>query len=112
MLAKLGCSVTIASSGEEAVEIARQDGFDLVLMDCRLPGIDGFKAASLIRADQPHRSRVPIIALTASAHESDRKRCLEAGMDDHIGKPVDLSALQQALAKWASPSFESELQRR
>lgn len=112
MLSKLGCAVTIASSGEEAIEIARQEGFDLVLMDCRLPGIDGFQAASTIRADQESRSRVPIIALTASAHESDRKRCIEAGMDDHIGKPVDLIALRQALAKWTGVASEDRLQRR
>lgn len=113
MLAKLGCAVTIASSGEAAIENARQKEYDLVLMDCRLPGIDGYEAAAHIRADQelPARARVPIIALTASAYESDRRRCLDAGMDDHICKPVDMSALQEVLAKWVSPPHEAELRR-
>ena len=103
--------MTIAASGEEAIEKASQESYDLVFMDCRLPGIDGFKATSIIRAGRT-RPRLPIIALTASANEADRQRCIEAGMDDHIGKPVDLTALQETLAKWASPAKEAEPQLR
>ncbi len=105
ILQGLGCSVTTARHGVEALEIAQRKSFDVVLMDCQMPVMDGYEAAVALKA-LPGPSQPPIIALTAGAMEDDRKRALAAGMDDYITKPVDASGLREALARWlpVSPS--------
>ena len=83
--------------------------YDLVLMDCQMPEMDGFEATRRIRsgdAGQAHRS-IPIIAMTARAMQGDREKCLEAGMDDYLPKPIDTAALTDTLNKWLSKKGET-----
>ena len=97
MLARLGCSSVEAVDGREAVDLCLRDDFDLVLMDCSMPVLDGFEATRLIRGANDDRSRTPILAMTAYAMKQDRQRCIEAGMDGYLAKPVELSKLSQAI---------------
>jgi signal transduction histidine kinase/CheY-like chemotaxis protein len=100
MLKRLGVTPEIAVNGKEAVERCRYPArFDLVLMDCQMPEMDGFSATQAIRA-QERGIRVPIVALTANAMESDRQRCLDAGMDDYLSKPFTLAGLASILRRW------------
>ena len=98
MLATLGCDVETASDGREAVSAAAASRFDLILMDCRMPEMDGYDATVAIRASEAEQ--VPILALTASAFAEDRERALNVGMDDHLTKPITIEALRGALARW------------
>jgi PAS domain S-box-containing protein len=100
MLENLGYRAEVAGNGLEAVEACSATAFDAVLMDCQMPGMDGFKAAAWIRQREGVRRRVPIIALTASVGQGDRERCLAAGMDDYLGKPARLQTLDATLRKW------------
>jgi CheY-like chemotaxis protein len=89
MLEKWGCSVTVAADGTEALEAVSRQPFDFVLMDVQMPKMGGFEATRLIRERENHTgAHLPIIALTAHAMTGDRERCLEAGMDDYISKPI------------------------
>ena len=102
MLGKLGCEVVEAVNGREAVERAAQGGFALILMDCQMPELDGYEATQRIRALDAG-GRVSIVAMTANAMEGDRDRCLLAGMDDYIAKPVNAATLARVLEAWAGP---------
>ena len=105
LLEALGVRVEVADDGEAAIEALKGDhGFALVLMDCRMPGIDGFDATRAIRAAEPAGERVPIIAMTASALEGERERCLDAGMDDFLTKPVDPTQLEEVVQRWTKRS--------
>ncbi len=99
LLARLNCTVTIANNGREGVELAIVDSFDAILMDCHMPEMDGFAAASAIRLTE-NGTRTPIIALTANAMRGDRERCQAAGMDDYIAKPISVELLTKKLAHW------------
>jgi len=99
-LRKLGYTASAVTNGAEAVEAVRQQGYDLVLMDCEMPMMDGFEATRRIRGSL--QSHIPIVAATADAMPEDRHRCLSAGMNDYITKPVELGALEEVLAKWLS----------
>ncbi len=99
MLAKLGIAVRVANDGEEAVKLAATEAFDLILMDCHMPVLDGYEASAAIRASE-HAPRVPIVALTANVMEGNRERCLAAGMDDFLAKPYALEQLQSTLQRW------------
>ncbi len=99
MLEKLGCTVQVANNGDEAVSMWRDGSYDLILMDCQMPVMDGFLATREIRS-QETGSRIPILALTANAMEQDRQKCLDAGMDDHIAKPVKLETLSHCLGRY------------
>jgi signal transduction histidine kinase/CheY-like chemotaxis protein len=104
MLERLGSRVTVAEHGRAALARARTERFDLVLMDCHMPTMDGFEAARRLRL-QPEFEDTPIVALTASVLPEDRRRCREAGMNDHLTKPLGLSPLRAALVRWgAAPS--------
>ena len=93
-----GCEVTLAANGREAVEaIAASPGFDLVLMDCHMPVMDGFEATRQIRSFGTPAAGVRIVALTASVLEADRQRCLAAGMDGVLAKPILPGALAQVV---------------
>jgi signal transduction histidine kinase/ActR/RegA family two-component response regulator len=104
LLEKLGCSVALVPDGEAAITAARTTDFELVLMDCHMPGTDGYAAARAIRCLPGARGRVPIVALTADALADSHAASLAAGMDDHLVKPVALSALQAALDRWIEPA--------
>ena len=101
MLRSLGFTVSVATDGAQAVRSAEGSEFDAILMDCRLPIIDGYEATRQIRS-LPGRSAVPIIALTANALQGDRETCLSAGMNDYLAKPFKRNDLQQILQRWVS----------
>src|SRR5262249_31533303 len=96
LLESEGAKVALASNGAEAVRVLTEGDqpppFDVVFMDLQMPEMDGFTATRLVRA-QPHLQRVPIIAMTAHVMADEAQRCLEAGMNDHVGKPIDPEAL-------------------
>ena len=96
-----GYSVTVANNGREALDAHGQGGFDLILMDCHMPEMDGFEATVEIRKrEQASGKRLPIIALTANAMAQDREECLNAGMDDHLAKPFSMQTMQDMLDRW------------
>lgn len=105
MLRRLGYSIELAENGLKAVEAVRNGSYDLVLMDCQMPEMDGFQAAASIRNWEVESSaepkvHIPIVALTANALSGDRERCLAAGMDDYLSKPLDLTKLDETLRRW------------
>lgn len=109
LLRKFGLDVLTADNGVEALEILRDTDVQLVLMDCQMPGMDGFETTRQIRnLPDPLRANVTVVALTANAMVSDRHRCLAAGMDDYISKPVSLYRLYQAVAYWLNRRHASE----
>jgi len=99
LLSEAGLRVDAAGDGETAVRMARDHRYALILMDVQMPGMDGLQATRLIRR-QPVGEHVPIVAMTANAFAEDRQRCLAAGMDDFLGKPMDLPTLYQTLLTW------------
>ncbi len=101
MLEKMGHFVEIVPSGDDAIEAVRRTRFDLIFMDCQMPGMDGYEATRRIREFEGDKEHTPIIAMTAHALEGDRERCLEAGMDDYLAKPVKSGEIRDAIAKWA-----------
>jgi CheY-like chemotaxis protein/HPt (histidine-containing phosphotransfer) domain-containing protein len=104
MLRKLGLSTGLAMNGAEAVEQVREQSFDLVLMDCQMPVMDGFEATAIIRRLPAGRgAALPIVALTANAMRGDEQRCLDAGMTAFLAKPYTLSELRALLARWLPP---------
>ncbi|MCB2096864.1 MAG: response regulator [Parvularculaceae bacterium] len=105
MLEKLGCRTTIVSNGREAVAQCAAQNFDVIFMDISMPEMDGVEATAQIRAlHQPAGGKTPIIGVTAHALAGDRQRCIDAGMDDYLPKPVKPDALRRKLKKWAAPS--------
>ncbi len=109
MLERLGCHAEVVASGAEAVAAALRRQYALVLMDCQMPGMDGYEATRRIRASEAARRHTPIIAMTASALEGDRERCLEAGMDDHLHKPFSLEELAAALGPYTGADEQALL---
>jgi signal transduction histidine kinase/CheY-like chemotaxis protein/HPt (histidine-containing phosphotransfer) domain-containing protein len=118
LLERLGCSVEVARSGDEAIRMVAEQTFDLVFMDCQMPVMDGIAATKAIRLFEERRGveRIPIVALTAHTLAISRDECLEAGMDDYISKPFDMQDLSRAISKHlgngetpdSSPGVESE----
>jgi signal transduction histidine kinase/CheY-like chemotaxis protein len=104
ILEGLGCAVDIACDGIQAAAMAVDRHYDLILMDCQMPEMDGFEATQQIRARQAEAggARMPIVALTANAMTGDRERCLQAGMDDYLAKPFKKEALATILDKWVA----------
>jgi signal transduction histidine kinase/CheY-like chemotaxis protein len=102
MLERLGCRVDTAANGIEAVETFTRLPYDLVVMDCQMPEMDGYEATRMIRTMESSGGRTPIIALTPNAMKGDRDRCLAAGMDDYLSKPVDRNSLARAVKRWIS----------
>ena len=101
-LERFGCEVSIAGDGEEALGLIGFEHFDLVLMDCQMPVMDGYEATRHIRRRKDDSSSLPIIAMTANAMKSDRDRCIEAGMDDYLSKPVRSETLRTVMGRWLS----------
>jgi signal transduction histidine kinase/CheY-like chemotaxis protein/HPt (histidine-containing phosphotransfer) domain-containing protein len=105
ILASAGYGCDIASNGEEAVRAAQAKDYDLILMDCQMPVMDGFDATRRIRSDEaldPEQPRVPIVALTANAIKGDREKCFQAGMDGYLSKPIDPNVLVRTIASIAN----------
>ncbi len=94
MLESLGCRVETAVDGVDGVDKAKEGTYDIVFMDCQMPRMDGFEATAAIRAQPGDGARVPIVAMTAHAMAGDRERCMAAGMDDYITKPISLESLE------------------
>ncbi|MEO1240625.1 MAG: response regulator [Pseudomonadota bacterium] len=106
ILEKLGCEVVIADNGQHAVEVYERGAFDIILMDLSMPEVSGVEATAIIRAKQKKESAyVPIIGVTAHALREDRQRCLDAGMDDYLPKPVKQDALDKVLKKWTKAAI-------
>jgi diguanylate cyclase (GGDEF)-like protein len=107
MLRMLGCECALASNGREAVEALRDRRFDLVLMDCSMPEVDGYEATARIRGlEENSGRRIPIIAMTANTQRGDEEKCLAANMDDYLPKPITLSELRRKLARWLPTEIE------
>ena len=104
VLRKLGLKADLAVNGLVAVEAVAARDYDLILMDCQMPEMDGFQATRKIRELEAGTRRVPILAMTANAMQGDRERCLEAGMDDYLSKPVAILDLKEALLRWLAPA--------
>ena len=97
-LNRLGFTVDAAENGDAAIEKCASNSYDAVLMDVQMPGKDGFETTQAIRAQE--KTHVPIIALTANAMVEDRERCLGAGMDDYLAKPLKIDCLMTLLRRW------------
>ncbi|MCD6198237.1 MAG: response regulator [Deltaproteobacteria bacterium] len=101
MLEKMGFRAdAVANNGREAVKAVVDMPYDLVLMDCQMPEMDGYKATREIRNSKSEIRNLPIIALTANAMKGDREKCINAGMDDYLAKPLSPKALADVLEKW------------
>ncbi|MGN7612492.1 response regulator [Magnetococcales bacterium HHB-1] len=111
MLHRLGCSVTVVDNGLEAVEKLKTHGiqFSAVLMDIQMPKMDGFSATRTIRKSLPLLKDLPIIAITAHAMREDREKCLKAGMQDYLTKPIDTEKLYHCLSQWVEPKPPAEI---
>lgn len=107
LLAREGCQVDAVESGQEAVEACAGADYDLVLMDVNMPGVDGYEATRRIRRLEGAGRHTPIVAVTASAMQGDRDRCLECGMDDYVAKPFSAGRLRELLETWAPRSAAS-----
>jgi CheY-like chemotaxis protein/HPt (histidine-containing phosphotransfer) domain-containing protein len=103
-----GCSVAVATDGRQALAASDQELFDLIFMDCQMPEMDGFEATAAIRDREAALQRhTPIIAVTANAIEGDRERCLRAGMDDYLPKPISRNSIRTMLGRWGRDSKSS-----
>jgi PAS domain S-box-containing protein len=107
-LSELGLNADPVANGKEAVEACARKNYDLILMDCQMPEMDGWHATKEIRAKENNGKYVPIIALTAQALKGDRERCQQVGMDDYLSKPIDFVELEQVLRRWLPVAPASE----
>ncbi len=108
MLKKFDCNVDVAANGKEAVEMLKKISYDIVLMDCQMPEMDGYEATREIRKLEGKDRHTPIVAMTAHALKGERERCLEVGMDDYLAKPTTFPDLQNVLQKWSIKSKGKE----
>jgi CheY-like chemotaxis protein len=102
MVERCGCRTHVVSDGLEAIEAFKANQYDIVLMDCQMPKLDGYQATAELRRIENGVRRIPIIAITAHALEGDRQRCLDAGMDDYISKPMRHADLAEKLRQWVA----------
>jgi CheY-like chemotaxis protein len=101
MMEKLGCRADLAGNGREALRMIERDRYDLVFMDCQMPDMDGYEASAIIRRrEKESGGHLPIIAMTAHAMTGDRDKCIKAGMDDYISKPIRREEILQAISRW------------
>ncbi|MFK7995031.1 MAG: response regulator [Granulosicoccus sp.] len=106
MLEQLGCDVELATDGADAVSKGSAEKYDIVLMDCQMPTMDGYEATRRIKTGNSINAPTPIVALTANAMDGDREKCLLAGMDDYVAKPVRTQVLSHMLEKWVGKPIE------
>lgn len=109
MLERLGCEVEIVGTGSEAVDAVVRRQYDAVLMDCQMPGMDGYEATARVRSIERGETHLPIIAMTANVQRGDAEKCLASGMDDYLPKPLKLSGLQQKLVYWTGEGAKTPL---
>ena len=109
LVKKLGHQVDLVSNGKEAFKALQHKAFALVLMDCQMPEMDGYEATKAIREWEGHGRHTPIIALTAAAMTGDREKCLAAGMDDYLTKPIQPEKLRDAFLRWLPQPKENEM---
>ena len=102
LLSKLGHSANAVANGLEAIQANQRMEYDVILMDCQMPDMDGYEATAEIRRLESRERRIPIIALSANAMAGDREKCLDAGMDDFLTKPIQPKLLAETLQKWAA----------
>ena len=100
MLERLGCKVQIANHGKEALEIITRKSFDLVLMDCHMPEMDGYETTAQIRQLESEQSQIVIVAMTANVQQGESDKCIAVGMNDYLGKPLKMNSLREMLEKW------------
>lgn len=108
-LTEFGCNYTFANNGEDAIIALKEMSFDLVLMDCQMPKLDGIEATKIIRKMDGTTSKIPIVAITAHAESEDRMKCLDAGMSDYISKPFTKGILNEVLSKWIKTNSSASL---
>ena len=108
LLERLGYRADVVANGREAVEAVGRSRYDLVLMDCQMPEMDGFEATRAIRQSEPPGRRLPILALTADATAQGREQCMGSGMDDYVTKPIDRGRLREVLLRWLPPDLEPD----
>ena len=101
ILEKLGCTCEIAVNGVECLRLLEEQTFDLVLMDCMMPEMDGLEATRQIRASGANYASIPIVAFTANDIADELQKCLDAGMNDYMSKPVNIERLTEVLNDWA-----------
>jgi CheY-like chemotaxis protein len=99
MVKKMGYACEVVDNGADAVAGVASGRYSMVLMDCQMPGMDGYEATRRIRALDGPLSRIPIVAMTANAMQGDRERCIEAGMDDYVSKPIDPTEFKNTVRK-------------
>ncbi len=104
MLHRFGLSADVAGDGRETLDLWSRGEYDLILMDCQMPEVDGYQATTLIRAREPLGRHVPIVALTANALAGERQKCLDCGMDDFLSKPFQARELGEVLGRWLQTS--------
>ena len=107
MLDTLSYQADTVTNGREALDILAQQQYDIILMDCQMPELDGYQATQQIRQREGQEKHTVIIGLTANAMAGDRQKCLDAGMDDYISKPINLANLSSVLEKWLEVSQKS-----
>jgi CheY-like chemotaxis protein/HPt (histidine-containing phosphotransfer) domain-containing protein len=111
LLTLLGLSFAIAENGKEALEQLDREAFDVVLLDCQMPVMDGYTAVRILRQNETAKSskHMPVIAMTANAMAGDREKCLRAGMDDYLSKPLNRALLEQTLRRWIPAGATSRM---
>jgi two-component system CheB/CheR fusion protein len=95
-------NVTTVENGQQALAKTAVESFDLILMDCQMPVLDGYEATRRLRQQDSANSQIPVIAITANAMQGDRDKCLAAGMNDYITKPFIIEVIENALTQWSS----------
>jgi len=101
LLERAGCVVQLAANGQDAVIMSAEETYDMIFMDCQMPVLDGYAATAAIRRREGDARRIPVVAMTANAMPGDRERCIAAGMDDYIAKPIDELRVRAAIGRWA-----------
>jgi len=105
----LGCTVDVAENGQDAIDNFNAKNYDMILMDCRMPIMDGYEATKLFRSRELADTHTPIVAMTANTQKDDKQNCLDAGMDDYLPKPLSIESVKSMLLKWANTNNKPAL---
>jgi CheY-like chemotaxis protein len=108
MITAVGLTPVLASSGDEGVALANKDPYSLILMDVRMPGLSGLEASRMIRQSSKQNARTPILAITANVSPNEIEECRQAGMQDHVSKPIRAAELLQKVSTWIDTEIESQ----